>query len=58
MIAPHITTQPPTQSPIQSKSRRFSVSRPALLLLASLAFAIVGAAGEKEQPPTIAVFCS
>ena len=58
MIAPHIATQSPTQSPTQSKSRRFSVSRPALLLLASLVFAALGAARDKNATDSRGVYLS
>jgi mono/diheme cytochrome c family protein len=58
MIAPHITTQPPTQSPTRSKSRRFSVSRPALLLLASLTFVALGAARDKDATDSRGVYLS
>jgi mono/diheme cytochrome c family protein len=54
MIAPHMTTQPPSQS----KLRRFSVSRPALLLFASLAFAALGAARDKYATDSRGVYLS
>ena len=66
MIAPHVSTQPPThsptrpltQSPNQSKLRRFSISRPALLLVASLVFAVLGAARDKNATDSRGVYLS
>ena len=58
MIAPHIATRPLSHSPTQTKSRRFSVSRPALLLLASLVFAALGAARDKNATDSRGVYLS
>jgi mono/diheme cytochrome c family protein len=62
MIAPHIASQPLTQSRAQSLTqsnlRRFSLTRPALLLLASLVLAALGAARDKNATDSRGVYLS